>query len=85
MPTFGRWTMAVSAEQPSTQIGTVAGESANVSTWLPNAAAIVQYQWSQGEHVRLAAVVRQLAWRDLLAGKNHNSAGWAGLMCQFSF
>ena len=22
MPTFGRWTMAVSTEQPSTQIGT---------------------------------------------------------------
>lgn len=76
MPTFGRWTVAVSAEQPSTQIGTVAGESANVSTWLPDAAAFVQYQWSQGEHVRLAAIVRQLAWRDLLAGKNHNSVGW---------
>lgn len=78
MPTFkDRYTVAVSLENPSSKIGAVEGETAPTSGWMPDVAAFVQYQWSRGEHVRLAGVLRTLGYRDLLAGKNHNVAGWA--------
>lgn len=78
MPEIHRhWTAAISLEQPSTQIGAVPDESSTVATWLPDAAAFIQYQWGAGEHVRLAAIVRQLAYRNLIEEHNHTLAGWA--------
>lgn len=77
MPQIAKhWTVAVSLENPSTQIDVSAGGTQAISTWLPDAAAFVQYQWGGGEHVRLAGIVRQLGYRDIAAGVNHNLAGW---------
>lgn len=78
MRTFRRhWTMAVSVETPSSQIDATDGETEPTSDWLPDFSAFVQYQWGEGEHVRLAGIVRSLGYRDLIAGVNRNVAGWA--------
>lgn len=78
MPTFrNRYTVALSLENPSSRIAAAAGETESTSDWMPDIAAFAQYQWAQGQHVRLAGVLRTLGYRDLLAGKNHNVAGWA--------
>lgn len=77
MPQLSKhWTVAVSLENPSTQIDVSAGNTQVTSSWLPDAAAFVQYQWGAAEHVRLAAIVRELGYRDLIAARNHNLAGW---------
>ena len=70
------WTVAISLENPSTQVDLSAGGTEATSTWLPDAAAFVQYQWGGGQHVRLAGIVRELGYRDIASGKNHNIAGW---------
>ena len=78
MPTFRRhWSVGVSLENPSTQIDASDGLTAKTSEWLPDLAACVQYQWGEGEHVRLSGIVRNLGYRDLIAQRNHNEAGWA--------
>ncbi len=77
MPRISKhWTAAVSLETPSTQIDVSKGMTATTSGWLPDAAAFIQYQWGNNEHVRLAGIVRQLGYRDLITEKNHNLAGW---------
>ncbi len=79
MPTFkNRWTIAVSAETPSTQLATDQINTAKVSNWMPDFAAFVQYAWSQSAHVRLAGIYRTLSYRDLIKGQegNHNIGGW---------
>lgn len=80
MPTFGkRWTAAVSVESPEPSIAVDGKSTAKVSAWMPDFAAFGQYQWGRGEHVRIAGILRTLSYRDLVAGKNHNTSGW-GLM-----
>lgn len=77
MPTFKNiWSIGVSAETPSTAIGADNRQTSAVSSWLPDFAALVQYQWAPGQHVRLSGIVRTLSYRDLTAKKNHNLAGW---------
>lgn len=78
MPTFRRhWSIGVSLENPSTQIDVADGLTSKTSEWLPDLAACVQYQWGEGEHVRLSGIVRNLGYRDLIEQRNHNEAGWA--------
>jgi len=78
MHTFrSHWAMAVSVENPSSRIDVTDGVTAKSSEWLPDLAAFVQYQWGEGEHVRLSGIVRTLAYRDLIAGTNRNVVGWA--------
>lgn len=80
MPKVGRhWTLAVSAETPSTAVNADGAETRAVQNWVPDGAAFVQYEWDRSSHVRLAGIVRSLSWRDEVAGKNHHRAGW-GLM-----
>lgn len=80
MPTFGKhWTAAVSVESPEPSIAVDGKSTARVSAWMPDFAAFGQYQWGRGEHVRLAGILRTLSYRDLIAGRNHNTLGW-GLM-----
>ncbi|MCM1067629.1 MAG: hypothetical protein NC418_08680 [Muribaculaceae bacterium] len=71
-----RWVFAVSAETPSPSLAVDNTNTEKVSTWMPDWAAFVQYQWAQGQHVRLAGIVRTLSYRNMLAEKNHNTAGW---------
>ena len=71
-----RWVLAVSAETPSSAIDVDDANTAKVTNWMPDWAAFAQYQWAQGQHVRLSGIVRTLSYRDLLAQRNHNVAGW---------
>ena len=37
----------------------------------------LQYAWNKGDsHVRLSGILRELSYRDLVAGKNHFVTGW---------
>ncbi|MDE6331555.1 MAG: hypothetical protein K2L80_03035 [Muribaculaceae bacterium] len=77
MPTFkNRWTVAASLETPATQIAADNSTTRSVSSWLPDAAAFVQYQWDKSQHIRLAGILRTLSYRDIAAGKNFNKLGW---------
>lgn len=75
-----RWYFAVSAETPDATIAADGVKTAKVSTWLPDFAAFTQYQWAPGQHVRLAGIVRNLPYRDLIQGKTHNKTGWGLLL-----
>ncbi len=71
-----RWVFALSAETPSPQIDADNELSAKCDNWLPDWAAFAQFQWAQGQHVRLSGVVRTLSYRNLMTERNHNMAGW---------
>lgn len=71
-----RWVLGVSAETPSANIAADNTVTAVVDNFMPDFAAMVQYQWERGQHVRLSGIVRSLGYRDLVAGRNHSLAGW---------
>jgi len=71
-----KWYLAVSAETPSASIGDDGVATKALASWLPDFAAFAQYQWTPGQHVRLAGIVRSLGYRDLVAGQDHNLFGW---------
>lgn len=75
-----KWYFAVSAETPSNSIADNNTDTRRLSDWLPDFAAFAQYQWAPGQHVRLAGIVRTMGYRNLLAGQNHNTAGWGLLL-----
>lgn len=70
------WVVAVSVEDPDIQIGSNGTQTATIDKWFPDVAAFGQYEWGNGEHVRLAGIMRVLPYRDLVAQKNHNIMGW---------
>lgn len=74
-----KWVFAVSVETPSTSLTVDNKETAKVDNYLPDLAAFAQYQWAQGQHIRVSGIVRSLPYRDLQQNENHNLAGW-GLM-----
>lgn len=71
-----RWVLAVSGETPESSVDVDNINTAKVSNWMPDWATFVQYQWGNGEHVRLSGIARTLSYRDLIAGRNHNIVGW---------
>lgn len=75
-PVGRRWSVALSAETPSTHITQVDQECESVDDWMPDFAAFLQYEWSQSAHVRLAGILRTLPYRDMIQEKNHNKMGW---------
>lgn len=80
MPRLGKhWTLAVSAETPSTAVSADGVATRSVQNWVPDGAAFVQYGWGSDSHIRLSGIVRSLSYRDELAGENRHRAGW-GLM-----
>ena len=79
MPTIKRnWIIAISLETPSTQISTDS-ITANISSWLPDIASFIQYQWNQTSHIRLSSIIRTLPYQNLRTKNNHNTLGW-GIM-----
>lgn len=73
------WSVAVSVETPASAM-TLSDSTKKVSDWLPDVAAFVQYAWGRSEHVRLAGILRTLAYRDLVKQKNFNKIGWGLLL-----
>ncbi len=77
MPTFRqRWSVGVSVEAPEKSVAVDNQSTSSVSDWIPDFAALGQYQWAPGQHVRLAGIVRTLSYRDLVNNKNYNTVGW---------
>lgn len=76
MPSWGPWSVGVSAETPDAVIGADGMNTRATSQWLPDFAALVQYQWARGQHVRLAGIIRTLGYRDMILEKNFNKVGW---------
>lgn len=70
-----RWTVAASVESPEFSPET-SSTVASRSQYIPNVAAFAQYSWGRSEHIRLAGIVRQLPYRDLVNSTNHTIAGW---------
>ncbi len=66
---------AVSLEMPDTQIAADGMTTAKCASYLPDAAAFLQYEWSRGQHLRLAGIVRSLPYRNLLGSRNENPIG----------
>ncbi len=77
MHTFKKhWVIAASAETPEHSLGIDDKLNKKVDNWMPDWAAFGQYQWGRDQHVRLSAIVRTLSYRDIMAEKNFNLAGW---------
>lgn len=70
--------LAVSAETPATQVDADGTQTKGIDNFVPDGAAFLQYDWgyNRAQHVRLAGIVRSLAYRDLISNKNHYKAGW---------
>lgn len=69
------WSFAASVETPSTSISTDDVHTEKVTPYIPDFAVFGQYQWGMS-HVRLAAILRSLPYRDVLAEKNRNVTGY---------
>lgn len=76
MPAFGKFTFGVSVETPEASIGADGVNTRPASAWIPDGAALVQYEWARGQHVRLAGIVRTLGYRNLIEQRNVNKIGW---------
>lgn len=77
MPCFRKkWHVGVSIETPSTFINPSSPDAKPRAEWLPDFAALGQYEWAPGQHVRLSGILRTLPYRDLTTNKNHNVLGW---------
>ncbi|MDE7426517.1 MAG: hypothetical protein K2M79_01785 [Muribaculaceae bacterium] len=79
MPRLGKHLLlAVSAETPATQIDADGVDTKGIDNFVPDGAAFIQYDWgyNRAQHVRLAGIVRSLAYRDMLSKRNHYKAGW---------
>lgn len=67
---------AVSVEAPDTYITEDPGRTQSRSTYMPDFAGFLEYEWARGQHVRASAIMRSLPYRDLVTGTNHNTIGW---------
>lgn len=73
-----RWSVAGSFEFPKSSVSVDDKFTAKCSDYVPDIAAMGQYQWEGGmSHVRLAGLYRLLTYRDIAAAKNHNVSAWA--------
>lgn len=73
-----RWAIAASVESPSNQIDVKEGVTGKVSQYIPDIAAFGQFAWGEGKtnYLRLAGIIRNHPYRDLIEQKNHNVTGW---------
>lgn len=56
---------------------TTSDHTRSVSQRIPDVPAYIQYSWSDGDGwLRFSALVRNLQYRDLVAGKNRNKTCW---------
>lgn len=68
--------VAASLETPDMTIQADNKQVAARSEFLPNIAAMVQYEWASGQHVRLSGITRFMPYRDLVTYRNHQQVGW---------
>lgn len=72
------WSYGGSVELSSSQADTGDdSQTENCPNYLPDVAAMLQYQWNSGKsHVRLSGLLRGIPYRDLVEKKNHTIVGW---------
>lgn len=71
------WTIGGSFEFPKSQFLGSNGFTAKCNDYVPDIAAMGQYTWAGGHsHIRLAGLFRSMAYRNLIAEKNHSVIGW---------
>ena len=68
--------VAASVETPDMTVQEDGTSTAARSQFMPNIAAMVQYEWLTGQHIRLSAITRFLPYRDMINSRNHRK--WAG-------
>lgn len=74
-----------SFEFPSSQADTDNILTKTCTDYIPDIAALAQYQWNDGlSHVRLSGLLRSIPYRDLKENKNHSVIGW-GLQLSSTF
>lgn len=66
---------AISVELPQTTY-TLTDQTEKLSARVPDIPAYVQYSWAQGQHLRLAAIFRDMAYRDLKTSQNCLEPGY---------
>lgn len=72
-----KWTVAASLEFPGSNPQTDGTLTKKCNDYLPDFAALGQYQWDGGEsHVRLSGLLRFIPYRDLVDNTNHTVPGW---------
>ena len=77
MPRVARHvTVGVSVEAPDSQIDADGVDTKECSVYVPDFAALAQYDWGRAQHVRLSGIVRTMAYRDLREQRNHSVVGW---------
>lgn len=76
-PTFGKhWSLGVGVEVP--QVSATYGDgTGKISQRVPDIPVNVQYSWGNNSHVRVAGLVRNMTYRDVLTGQNKFRFGWA--------
>lgn len=70
------WYLGASIETPATAADRTSADAKARSEWLPDVAALAQYEWAPGQHVRLSGILRTLPYRDLRNNTNHDVIGW---------
>lgn len=75
-----RWTVGGGLEFPSSYIQTNEFTKKS-SDWLPDIVASGQYSWDKGlSHVKVAAMLRSISYRNLITEKNHTLPGWGVML-----
>ena len=82
MHTFkGKWSVAGSLEIPSSQPDIDDVNTKKCNDYIPDVAALGQFQWNRGlSHVRLAAIMRTMSYRDLTTNETHHQTGWGVML-----
>ncbi|MCM1369208.1 MAG: DcaP family trimeric outer membrane transporter [Candidatus Amulumruptor caecigallinarius] len=76
-----RWIVGASFEFPKSYIDAVEGYSEKCTDYIPDIAAMAQYQWDSGlSHIRVSGLLRVMTYRDLLEQKNKNVVGWGAML-----
>lgn len=82
MHTFkNKWSVAGSLEFPNSQPDVDDALTKKCNDYVPDVAALGQFQWDRGlSHVRVAALLRTICYRDLVSNKSHNTTGWGVML-----
>lgn len=77
----GKWSVAGSLEFPNSQPDVDDVNTKKCNDYVPDVAALGQYQWNRGmSHVRIAALLRTMSYRDLVTNRSHNTTGWGVML-----
>lgn len=75
------WSLGASFEFPKSHITTTTDLSQKCSDYVPDLAAMIQYQWHGGlSHIRLSGLFRVIPYRNLVQQRNHSVVGWGAML-----